>query len=104
MIREVNSEQELEQLMDTTPYLYLVFYSTWDASSRLYMPELEKVSQGTPQVTFAKANVDQLRDYCMQRGLQSFPRTWIVKYGNQVEERMGKMDEKQIKALIDATF
>ena len=77
------------------------FWATWCGPCRMMAPIVESLAAETPDVVFAKVDVDENPDVAMELGIASIPTLILFKDGKAVERVIGVTPADELKALID---
>lgn len=78
------------------------FWATWCGPCRMLSPIVDELAAETPDVVFAKVDVDQNAEVAMGLGINSVPTLILFKDGKAVERSIGVRPKADIKRMIDA--
>ncbi|MBR2700375.1 MAG: thioredoxin [Clostridia bacterium] len=78
------------------------FWATWCGPCRMVAPIVEELASETPDVTFAKVDVDENPDVAMGLGITSIPTLMLFKNGKLVDKLIGARPKQNIRQMIDA--
>ena len=78
------------------------FWATWCGPCRMVAPIVEELASETPDVTFAKVDVDENPDVAMGLGITSIPTLMLFKNGKLVDKLIGARPKQDIRQMIDA--
>ena len=78
------------------------FWATWCGPCRMVAPIVEELASETPDVTFAKVDVDENPDVAIGLGITSIPTLMLFKNGKLVDKLIGARPKQDIKQMIDA--
>ncbi len=77
------------------------FWATLCGPCRMVSPIVEELASETPDVTFAKVDVDENPDVAMGLGITSIPTLMLFKNGKLVDKLIGARPKQDIKQMID---
>ena len=77
------------------------FWATWCGPCRMLSPIVEELASETPDVVFAKVDVDQNPELAMGLGINSVPTLLLFKDGQLVDRSIGVRPKQDIKRMID---
>jgi putative thioredoxin len=100
-VNDINFKKEVIEKSKDVPVV-VDFWAEWCAPCRMLGPVLEKLAKEYGgKFILAKANVDKAREKATEYGISSIPAVKLFKGGKVVEEFVGALPEKQIKAWLD---
>ena len=77
------------------------FWATWCGPCRMMAPIVEELAAETPDVVFAKVDVDENPDVAIGLGIQAIPTLFLFKDGRAVDKVVGVQGKEALKAMID---
>ena len=100
-VKIYNSEEMKYENLSKNPLTFVDFWATWCGPCRMMAPIVEELAAETPDVVFAKVDVDQNPDLAMGLGIASIPTLILFKNGQAVERVIGVTPKEELKKLID---
>ncbi len=82
--------------------VFVDFWAQWCAPCRMLAPTFEKLAEkyGT-EITFAKANVDELPELAGKFGIRSIPTLLLLRKGKVVEQLVGSRPYEELVRVLD---
>lgn len=96
----IKSEEELNNIIKTGNVIVDFHGEAWCGPCQQLAPVYKKVSEDTPNVTFAKVNVDEVK----RADLRGVPTLVFYKDGKELDRKTGALDEAALRDLIKKTF
>ena len=100
-VRVYTSEDMRPEKLSGQPLTLVDFWATWCGPCRMMAPIVEELAAETPDVVFAKVDVDENPDIAMGLGIASIPTLMLFKNGQMVERVVGVTPKEALKQLID---
>ena len=101
-VKVYTSEDMKFENLSKNPLTLVDFWATWCGPCRMLSPIVEEVAAETPDVVFAKVDVDQNMELAAGLQISAVPTLMLFKDGKLVERVMGVQPKEAIKRLIDA--
>lgn len=87
--QEPKNLAEFSELISGDKLVLVDFYATWCGPCKLIAPKLKKLAEATPEVTFAKVDVDEVADVAAEQQIRAMPTCLFFKNGQKVGEVVG---------------
>ena len=100
-VKVYQSEDMTEENLRKNPLTFVDFWATWCGPCRMMAPIVEELASETPDVVFAKLDVDENPEIAMGLGIASIPTLMLFKNGTVVERIIGVTPKEELKKLID---
>ena len=101
VVKIYNSEDMKSENLSKNGLTFVDFWATWCGPCRMMAPIVEELAAETPDVVFAKLDVDENPDIAMGLRIASIPTLMLFKNGEAVERVIGVTPKEELKALID---
>ena len=102
MVTVVTQDTFQSEVLASDKPVLVDFWATWCGPCRMVAPIVEELAAETPDVTFAKVDVDENPDVAMGLGITSIPTLMLFKDGKLVDRLIGARPKQDIKQMIDA--
>lgn len=96
MIKHVNS-QECENEIKNNEIVIVDFFATWCGPCQMIAKELEKLEN---EYNILKIDIDENRDYAIDKGIEAVPTIFIYKDGKKITEIEGYRTAEELKQEI----
>ena len=102
MVKVYTAEDMKFENLSKNPLVLVDFWATWCGPCRMLSPIVEEVAAETPDVVFAKVDVDQNMELAAGLQISAVPTLMLFKDGKLVERVMGVRPKEDIIRLINA--
>ncbi|CAL0322370.1 unnamed protein product [Lupinus luteus] len=85
--------KHLEEAKETKKLIVVDFTATWCGPCRFIAPIFAEIAKKTPEVTFLKVDVDELKTIAEEWGVEAMPTFLFVKEGKVVDKVVGANKE-----------
>ena len=99
---KVATNTNFNELLQDSKLVIVDFWATWCGPCRMMAPIVEELAAETPDVVFAKVDVDENPDLAMGLGIASIPTLMLFKNGKLVDKLIGARPKQDIRQMIDA--
>lgn len=76
------------------------FFATWCGPCKNLLQTLEKLSQETKEVKFAKINIENCSEVCNEFAIRGVPTIIYFEKGKEVKRNNGSLNEQKIKEMF----
>lgn len=97
---EIKSEEELNNIIKTGNVIVDFHGEAWCGPCQQLAPVYKKVAEDTPNITFVKVNVDEVK----RTDLHGVPTLVFFKEGKELDRKTGALDDATLRELIKKTF
>ena len=101
VVKIYNSEDMKLENLSKNGLTFVDFWATWCGPCRMMAPIVEELAAETPDVVFAKVDVDENPDVAMGLRIASIPTLMLFKDGTAVERVIGVTPKDELKKLIE---
>ena len=96
------SATELDQLFQTSRYVFVDFWAPWCGPCNTLVPVLEELEKKySHTVAFAKMNIDRNDDMATKYNVVAIPNLCLFKDGQLVERLTGLKNKKDLTKFLD---
>ncbi|CAL0323834.1 unnamed protein product [Lupinus luteus] len=97
-------KEHIEKGKQTQKLIVVDFTASWCGPCRFIAPILAEIAKKTPEVTFLKVDVDELKTVAEEWGVQAMPTFLFLKKGKIVDTVVGaKKEELQLTIVKHST-
>ncbi|OIW03514.1 hypothetical protein TanjilG_31027 [Lupinus angustifolius] len=86
-------EEHIQKGNETKKLIVVDFTATWCGPCRFIAPIFAEIAKKTPEVTFLKVDVDELKTVAEEWGVEAMPTFLFVKEGKVVDKVVGANKE-----------
>lgn len=87
--QEPQNLNEFQALIQNNDLVVVDFHAVWCAPCKIIAPTLKKLAESTPQVVFAKVDVDEVGDVAADQEIRAMPTIRYFKGGQPFGEVVG---------------
>ena len=99
-VKVYTSEDMKPENIGKNPLTFVDFWATWCGPCRMMAPIVEELASETPDVVFAKVDVDENPDIAQRYGIMSIPTFIVFKGGEPSAQTLGARPKDQILAML----
>ena len=78
------------------------FYAEWCAPCQTFSRIFSACAEQTPDVVFAKVNIDEAKELARRYGVMTVPTVVLFRDGHAVASRSGVMNRQQLSELLSS--
>merc|ERR1712131_118282 len=95
MVRELQSEEEFDQLINGDKLVLVDFFATWCPPCRMFQPILQNIEKEFAQdMIVVKVDVDQLGDLTAKQNIEAMPTFMFFKNGKKLGQVRGAKENE----------
>ena len=84
------------------PRVLVDFWASWCGPCKMMKPRIEKFANDNPDIKVIFCNVDEESDIAKEYNIRSIPTLMYFEDGEIKGKKIGNVDDKQIKELVNA--
>lgn len=84
------------------PRVLVDFWASWCGPCKMTKPRIEKFATDNPDIKVIFCNVDEESDLAKEYGIRSIPTLMYFEDSEIKGKKIGNVDDKQIKELVNA--
>ena len=96
MLKKVNKENFVEEVLNSEKPILVDFYATWCGPCQMLGPILEEIVSEIEKFDIAKINIDENQELAIENEIEVVPTILIYKNGQVVERVEGLLSKSQI--------
>ena len=100
MIKKLNSENFISEVIDTDKKVLVDFYADWCGPCKMIAPVLEEIAHEQPEITIGKVNVDDCPELAIKYGVTSIPTLILFDKGAVSVMKIGFSDKETVLKMI----
>ena len=101
-IQVLTDQNWQQEVMESSTPVLVDFWAEWCAPCKAMVPDLEAIAKEYEgRVRVGKLNVEENEKVPFQYGITAMPTLIVLKGGQVVEQRVGKMGRAQLAKLLD---
>lgn len=94
------SEQEFQNVINSTSKVVVDFYAPWCGPCKVIAPIIEEISNEMENIKVVKINVDENPNVANQFGVMSIPTVMVFHNGVPVDKVVGAQSKESYKNMI----
>lgn len=101
---ELNKKKFQEEVKNYDGLVVIDFWAQWCNPCKMFAPIFEKISKNYEEndnIKFAKVDIDKAKDLAAEYNIMSIPTIMFIKDGEVEEKKVGVIEEKDLKNMID---
>lgn len=102
MIHHIESNQIIDEVIKSDKLVIVDFFATWCAPCQMLTEVLHEIDKNqNDKVEIFKVDVDENQDAAIRYGITAMPTLLFFKDGEEVERKVGFMEQKELEELIN---
>ena len=95
------TDETFDQVVQGTDKKVLVdFYATWCGPCKMLSPILDEVASETPDVIFARVDVDVCEELANRYRIQAMPTLVVIQNGKEINRSVGLIEKEMVIDLL----
>lgn len=96
----ITNENFEQEVLKSGKRVVVDFWAAWCGPCKMLAPIFEELADEHPEVKFAKINVDEQVELCMQYKVVSIPTLFVFENGEVVDKVVGYRDKEELEELL----
>ena len=102
MIHYIESNQIIDEVIKSDKLVIIDFFAEWCVPCQMLTEILHKIDKAySERVEIFKVDVDENQEIAIRYGITAMPTLVFLKDGEEVERKVGFLEENELKELID---
>lgn len=103
MIKQVTSNEEFQDIINSNPKVLMEFYASWCPHCKAFYPVLNAASETLNQngIVVAQTEIDDFEDIADEYNVQSIPTIMFFVNGSPVAVSSGERDEEAVFDFVN---
>jgi thioredoxin 1 len=103
-IKQFTDQNFEEEVLKSAQPVLVDFWAEWCQPCRMLAPTIDKLATDyAGKVKVGKVDTDSNRDVSLKYGISSIPTVLLFKNGQVAQKIVGFKNEREFKAILDAT-
>ena len=100
MVKELNSLNELNEVIKNNNKVLVDVYATWCGPCKMLSPIIDKISEEEKNVVVLKTDIDENEDIAAAFGVEAIPTLLVFENGILKNKNVGFIPEARVKELL----